>query len=319
MARRELFPEIEPYATRTLQVSPLHRIHVEEAGNPQGAPILFLHGGPGGGLSPMHRRFFDPGHYRIILIDQRGCGKSTPYAELAENTTWDLVRDIERVRETLGIARWIVFGGSWGSTLALAYAVTHPEAVRGLILRGIFLCRPFEISWFYQEGASHIFPDAWEEYLAPIPEAERGDLVGAYYRRLTGAVEAERVSSAVAWSKWEAATSFLRPNAAHISDGEDPAKAVALARIECHYFKHNTFFATGNYLLEQVPRIRHIPGVIIHGRYDLVCPIRNAWDLHRAWPEARLEIIPDAGHVALELGTTAALVAATEEFKRLAG
>src|SRR5262249_35378420 len=214
--------------------------------------------------------------------------------------------------------KWIVFGGSWGSTLSLAYAVTHPERVLGLILRGIFLCRKQEIHWFYQEGASNLFPDAWEEYLAPIPEAERGDLVGAYYRRLTGADEAERVRSAVAWSKWEAATSFLRPNAAHIRDGEDPAKAVALARIECHYFKHDTFFATDNYLLEQVPRIRHIPGVIIHGRYDLVCPIRNAWDLHRAWPEARLEIIPDAGHVALETGTCAALVAAADEFKRLA-
>jgi len=317
MNQHEFFPEIEPYNTRRLQVSPLHTIYVEEAGNPNGVPILFLHGGPGGGLSPKHRRFFDPAHYRIVLIDQRGSGKSTPHAELNENTTWDLVRDIETVRETLGIARWIVFGGSWGSTLALAYAETHPAPVLGLILRGIFLCRKLEVDWFYQEGASHIFPDAWEKYLAPIPESERGDLVGAYYRRLTGGNDEERVRCAMAWSRWEASAMYLIPNEASIREHEEPKGALALARIECHYFKHGTFFETGNYLLENVRKIRHIPGVIIHGRYDLVCPIRNAWDLHRAWPEAEFSIVPDAGHAAMEPGTRTRLIEATEAFKRI--
>jgi proline iminopeptidase len=317
MSITELFPEIEPYGTKRLKVSDLHTIFVEEVGNPKGVPILFLHGGPGGGLSAKHRRFFDPAHYRVVLIDQRGCGKSTPHAELRENTTWDLVRDIETVREDLGIRKWIVFGGSWGSTLSLAYAVAHPERVLGLILRGIFLCRKQEIDWFYQEGASNLFPDVWEDYLAPIPAAERGDLVGAYYRRLTGADEKERLRCAVAWSRWEASTMYLIPNEASIREHEEPERALALARIECHYFKHDTFFATDNYLIENVGRIRHIPGVIIHGRYDLVCPIRNAWDLHRAWPEAELTIVPDAGHTLFELGTRNRLLAATEAFKRI--
>jgi proline iminopeptidase len=314
---RDFFPEIEPYRTAQLKVSALHTIYYEEVGNPKGVPILFLHGGPGGGLTPNYRRFFDPAHYRVVLIDQRGAGKSTPYAELRENTTWDLVRDIEAVRETLGIGKWIVFGGSWGSTLALAYAVTHPQRVLGLILRGIFLCRKLEIDWFYQEGASHIFPDAWEDYLAPIPPAERGDLVGAYYRRLTGPDEAERSRCAVAWSKWEASAMYLIPNEASIHEHEEPKTALALARIECHYFQHHTFFETGNYLLEHVHKIRHIPGVIVHGRYDLVCPIRNAWDLHRAWPEAELAIVPNAGHAAMEPGTRSRLIEATEDFKRI--
>jgi proline iminopeptidase len=314
---REFFPEIEPYRSAELKVSALHTIYYEEVGNPKGVPILFLHGGPGGGLTPNYRRFFDPGHYRVVLIDQRGAGKSTPYAELRENTTWDLVRDIEAVREALGIRKWIVFGGSWGSTLGLAYAVTHPARVLGLILRGIFLCRKLEIDWFYQEGASHIFPDAWEEYLAPIPPAERGDLVGAYYRRLTGPDEAERVRCAIAWSKWEASTMYLVPNEASIREHAEPKTALPLARIECHYFHYNTFFQTPNYLLESVPKIRHIPGVIIHGRYDLVCPIRNAWDLHRAWPEAELAIVPNAGHAAMEPGIRSRLIEATEAFKKI--
>jgi proline iminopeptidase len=314
---REFFPEIEPYRSRYLKVSALHTIYVEEVGNPEGVPVVFLHGGPGGGLTPSYRRFFDPRYYRVVLFDQRGAGKSTPHAELRENTTWDLVRDIEKIREDLGIRRWIVFGGSWGSTLGLAYAVTHPERVLGLILRGIFLCRKLEIDWFYQEGASHIFPDAWEKYLAPIPESERGDLVGAYYRRLTGPSDEERLHCAIAWSKWEASTMYLIPNEGSIREHEEPEAALALARIECHYFQHGTFFETGNYLLEHVRKIRHIPGVIIHGRYDLVCPIRNAWDLHRAWPEAEFSIVPNAGHAAMEPGTRTRLIEATEAFKRI--
>ncbi|HZS85672.1 MAG TPA: prolyl aminopeptidase [Stellaceae bacterium] len=314
---RELFPAIEPFRSKQLDVSALHRIYYEEVGNPEGVPILFLHGGPGGGLAPDHRRFFDPRHYRVVLIDQRGAGKSTPHAELRENTTWHLVDDIEAVREDCGIAKWIVFGGSWGSTLALAYAITHPEKVLGLILRGIFLCRKLEIDWFYQEGASHVFPDAWEDYLAPIPEGERGDLVAAYHRRLTGADEMERLRCAVAWSKWEASTMHLVPNDATIREHEDPRKALALARIECHYFANRIFFASDNFLLENIHRIRHLPGTIIHGRYDVVCPMRNAWDLHRAWPEAELVIVPDAGHTALEVGTRSRLLEATEAFKRV--
>ena len=314
MELRDFFPEIEPYRTRRLKVSDLHALYVEEVGNPEGVPILFLHGGPGGGLSPTYRRFFDPRHYRVVLFDQRGAGKSTPHAELDQNTTWDLVHDIEKIREDLGIRRWIVFGGSWGSTLGLSYAVTHPERVLGLVLRGIFLCRKLEIDWFYQEGASYVFPDAWEKYLAPIPEAERGDLVGAYHRRLTGANEDEKLRCAIAWSKWEASTMYLIPNEATIHEHEEPKGALALARIENHYFKHGTFFETDNYLLEHVHRIRHIPGAIIHGRYDLVCPVRNAWDLHRAWPEAELRIVPDAGHSAFEAGTARELVKATDAF-----
>jgi proline iminopeptidase len=317
MEPRVLFPEIEPYATRLLKVSALHTIHFEEAGNKDGVPVVFLHGGPGGGLSPTYRRFFDPAHYRIVLIDQRGCGNSTPHGELTENTTWDLVRDIERVRETLGVRRWIVFGGSWGSTLGLAYAVTHPDRVLGLVVRGIFLCRKKELQWFYQDGASTIFPDAWEDYLAPIPADERGDLIAAYYRRLTSSDEAERLRCALAWCRWEATTSYLVPNEANIREHAEPRRALALARIECHYFKHDTFFASDNFLLENVSKIRHLPGVIVHGRYDLVCPMSNAWDLHRAWPEAAFTIVPDAGHTAMEIGTRSRLLEATEAFKRL--
>jgi len=317
MELREFFPEIEPFRTKYVKVSALHTIYVEEAGNPEGVPVVFLHGGPGVGLTPTYRRFFDPGHYRVVLFDQRGAGKSTPHAELDENTTWDLVRDIERIRADLGIRRWIVFGGSWGSTLGLSYAVTHPERMLGLILRGIFLCRKLEIDWFYQEGASHVFPDAWEKYLAPIPEPEHGDLVSAYHRRLTGTDEEEKLRCAIAWSKWEASTMYLIPNEATIREHEEPKGALALARIENHYFKHGTFFETDNYLLENVRKIRHIPGVIIHGRYDLVCPIRNAWDLHRAWPEAGFAIVPNAGHAAMEPGTRSRLIQATEDFKRI--
>ncbi len=312
---RTLYDPIEPYERGSLKVSPLHTLEYELCGNPAGTPVVFLHGGPGGGIMPDHRRFFDPRAYRAVLFDQRGAGKSTPHAALEENTTWDLVADIERLRAHLGIDRWVVFGGSWGSTLALAYAETHPARVRALVLRGIFLCRPMEIHWFYQEGASAIFPDRWEEYLAPIPEVERGDLVQAYYRRLTCDDETVRLAAARAWSVWEGSTLRLLPDPKVIADFEDPYRALALARIECHYFVHNAFFEGDDWLLHHVQAIRRVPGVIVQGRYDVVCPTMSAWDLHRAWPEADLVIVPDAGHHALEPGTVDALVGATDRFR----
>jgi proline iminopeptidase len=312
---RTLYAPIEAYEQGSLKVSPLHTLYYEQCGNPAGTPVVFLHGGPGGGIVPDHRRFFDPDAYRAVLFDQRGAGKSTPHAALEENTTWDLVADIERLRTHLGIDRWVVFGGSWGSTLALAYAETHPDRVRALVLRGIFLCRPKEIRWFYQEGANAIFPDRWEEYLAPIAEAERGDLVRAYYRRLTSDDEAVRLAAARAWSGWEGSTLRLLPDAKVVADFEEPHKALALARIECHYFVHNTFLDADDWLLDHVGAIRRIPGVIVQGRYDVVCPTMSAWDLHRAWPEADLIIVPDAGHHALEPGTVDALIAAADRFR----
>ena len=312
---RTLYDPIEPYEQGTLAVSPLHTLSYELCGNPAGTPVVFLHGGPGGGIIPDHRRFFDPAAYRIVLFDQRGAGRSTPHAALEENTTWDLVADIERLRERLGIARWVVFGGSWGSTLALAYAETHPDHVRALVLRGIFLCRPKEIRWFYQEGASAIFPDRWEEYLAPIPEAERGDLLRAYHRRLTAGDEAVRLAAARAWSVWEGSTVRLVPDAKLIADFGEPHKALALARIECHYFVHDAFFGSENWLIEHVGVIRRLPAVIVQGRYDVVCPTMSAWELHRAWPEAELEIVAEAGHHALEPGIADALVRATDRFR----
>ncbi len=313
---RTLYDPIEPYEDGKLAVSALHTLHYEVCGTPAGTPVVFLHGGPGGGTRPDHRRFFDPAAYRIVVFDQRGAGRSTPHADLQENTTWDLVADVERLRAHLGIDRWVVFGGSWGSTLALAYAETHPERVRALVLRGIFLCRPKEIHWFYQDGASAIFPDRWEEYLAPIPEGERGDLLHAYYRQLTGEDEALRLAAARAWSVWEGSTVRLIPDPKVIADFGDPHQALALARIECHYFVHNAFFQTDNWLIEHVGAIRRIPGVIVQGRYDVVCPAMSAWELSRAWPEADLVIVPDAGHSAWEPGILGALVDATQRFKR---
>ena len=313
-SRRALYPEIEPYSTGTLQVSSLHRIYYEESGNPNGKPVVFLHGGPGGGTEPKQRRFFDPDAYRIVLFDQRGCGRSTPHAELRENTTWDLVADIERLRTHLQVERWQVFGGSWGSTLALAYAQTHPKRVTELVLRGIFLLRRAELLWFYQDGASALFPDAWEQFLAPIPAAERGDLMRAYYRRLTGDDLALRHEAARAWSVWEAATSYLLPHPDQIDQAADDEFSLAFARIEAHYFVHHGFLEREQQLLENVGRLRQIPGVIVQGRYDVVCPLHSAWQLHRAWPEADLQLVPDAGHSAFEPGTLAALVAATDRF-----
>lgn len=312
---RTLYPEIEPFDSGMLPVSDKHTIYYERCGNPDGLPVIFLHGGPGGGLIPGYRQFFDPEAYHIILFDQRGSGRSTPHAELEGNTTWDLVADIERLREKFGIEKWFVFGGSWGSTLALTYAETHPDRTRGLFLRGIFLCRPRELQWFYQYGASEIFPDFWESYRDFIPDAERGDMMRAYYRRMTEADHETMLEAARRWSVWEGSTSKLYPDENLIDRFSGEHEALQLARIECHYFVNNCFFPTDNYLLENIGKIRHIPTVIVQGRYDVVCPATSAWDLHRAFPEAELHIIPDAGHSISEPGIASALIEATDKFR----
>ncbi len=312
---RDIYPKIKPYVTHTLRVEAPHRLYVEECGSPDGIPVLFVHGGPGAGCAPVHRCFFDPEKYRIILFDQRGCGKSTPHASLENNTTQDLVADMEFIRDYLGVEQWLLFGGSWGSTLSLVYAQAHPGRVLGLVLRGIFLCRPHEIRWFYQEGASHIFPDYWEDYLKPIPEAERGDLLKAYYRRLSSENEVARMAAAKAWAKWEGRTSTLHPSKTVIDHFSQPHNALSLARIESHYFSHDSFLEP-NQILRDAGRLAGIPGVIVQGRYDVVCPMQSAWDLHRAWPDAVLQIIPDAGHSALEVGIIDALVRATDDMAR---
>ena len=312
-----LYPEIDPYNQFNLKVSDLHTIHIEESGNPNGKPVIFLHGGPGGGIEPIYRQYFDPEKWRIIIFDQRGCGKSTPHAELAENTTWELVDDIEKIREYLGIEKWVVFGGSWGSTLSLSYAITHPERCKALVLRGIFMIRNKEIDWFYQEGASNIYPDAWEQYVKPIPEDERHDMVAAYYKRLTSNDDAVRIEAAKAWSIWEASTSKLIQSDDYLHQFEDAKVAEAFARIECHYFTHGGFFKSENWLLENVDKILHIPTVIVQGRYDVVCPMVSAWELHRAFPEADFEIVQDAGHSMTEKGIAAKLVKYTDKFVNL--
>ncbi|MCR9143024.1 MAG: prolyl aminopeptidase [bacterium] len=311
---RELYPKIEPYRHFMLPVSDLHNIYVEECGNPQGRPVVFLHGGPGGGVTPNYRRFFDPRKWRIILFDQRGCGRSKPFATLEENTTWHLVSDIEAIRTHLDIESWAVFGGSWGSTLALAYAETHPERVRSLTLRGIFMLRRREIDWFYQDGASRIFPDAWRHYLEAIPPEEHGDLVRAYHKRLTSEDAETRLAAARAWSIWEGSTSKLYPDAAFAAGFGSEHFALAFARIECHYFINGGFMESDDQLIQNVDRVRKIPAVIVHGRYDVVCPLGNAYDLCARWPEADLQIIPDAGHSAMEPGTRTALLNATDRF-----
>jgi len=314
-ALRTLYPEIEPHRSERLRVDEIHEIHLEESGNPAGKPVLFVHGGPGGGTEPKQRRYFDPTHYRIILFDQRGCGRSTPHASLERNTTWHLVADMEALRTHLGLERWMLFGGSWGSTLSLAYALRHPERVTALVLRGIFLLRRREIDWFYQEGASRIFPDAWEPYLAQIPAAERSNLLAAYHRRLTSDDPATRLRAARAWSIWEGSTSRLFPDPELIARTGEDTFATAFARIECHYFVNRGFLETDGWLLEQAGRLRGIPGVIVQGRYDVVCPLESAWALHRAWPEAELKIVPDAGHSASEPGIVHELVTATDRFR----
>jgi proline iminopeptidase len=313
---KTLYPPLEPFEIGRLTVSAVHELYYEQCGNPHGQPAVFLHGGPGGGLIPAYRQFFNPQNYRVVLFEQRGSGRSTPHAGLEDNTTWHLVADIERLRERLGIERWLVFGGSWGSTLALAYAQTHPDRVTALVLRGIFLCREKEIRWFYQEGegTSAIFPDVWEEYVRIIPPAERGDMLRAYHRRLMSNDEATQLEAARAWSIWEGSTSKLFPDQELIDHAGEPHFALALARIECHYFVNNAFFESDNYLIENIYKIRNIPAIIVQGRYDVVCPMMSAWALHRAWPEADLKIIADAGHSATEPGISAALVEATDQF-----
>lgn len=316
MSRHDLFPPIEPYATGSLAVDARHRLYWEQSGNPDGLPVVFLHGGPGAGATPTHRRFFDPLSYRIVIFDQRGAGRSTPLGEVTDNSTRHLVADIERLREHFGIDRWVVFGGSWGSTLALAYAETHPERCRALVLRGIFLSRQSEIDWFLN-GMRYVFPEAWRAFAGVIPESERGDLLGAYYRRLTDRNPAVHMPAARAWSIYEGACSTLLPSADTVAAFGEERMALGLARIEAHYFKHEIRTAADD-LVAHLDRIRAIPTTIVQGRYDMVCPIVTADEVARAWPEAEYIVVPDAGHSAMEPGIRARLVAATERMKRIA-
>ncbi|KAJ3144346.1 hypothetical protein HDU89_008565 [Geranomyces variabilis] len=314
---RQPYPVIEPFDQGNLKVSDLHTIYWEVSGNPCGKPVVYLHGGPGGGTSGDDRRFFDPAVYKIVVFDQRGSGKSTPHACLEDNTTWALINDIETLRNHLKIEKWVVFGGSWGSTLALAYSEMHPEVVKALCLRGIFMLRESELKWFYQDGASHIFPDIWDSYLEPIPVAERGNLMQAYHRRLTGDNQDEQIRCAKAWSKWECATAKLYMSPENIAKAEADEWAVAFARIECHYFVNKGFFDRDDWILHNLHKIKHLPCVIVQGRYDVVCPARSAWDLKKNWPSAELHIIDDAGHSATEPSIKAALVEAMDKFRHL--
>jgi proline iminopeptidase len=313
MTLRTLYPPIEPYRSGMLDVGDGHQVYWELCGNPEGKPAVFLHGGPGAGCSPDHRRLFDPERYNILLFDQRGCGRSTPHASLEANTTWHLVGDMERLRAMIGAEQWLVFGGSWGSTLALAYAQTHPERTAALVLRGIFTMRQLELDWFYQQGASFLFPDEWERYLAPIPPEERGDLMAAYHRRLTGPDGAAQLEAAKAWSRWEGATVRLLPDPQLVETVTADRFAIAIARIENHYFVNAGWFEEGQ-LLRDAGRLKDIPGVIVHGRHDCCTPLVAAWDLHRAWPQAELHIVPDAGHAFNEPGILHRLIEATDRF-----
>lgn len=315
MKRRGLYPAIEPFYTDRLDVGDGHEIFFEQCGNPGGKPVVYLHGGPGGGVNAAFRRYFDPASYRIILFDQRGCGQSTPHASLENNTTWDLIGDIEKLRDHLGISQWQVFGGSWGSTLALAYAQKHPDRVTELVLRGIFTLRRSELLWFYQEGASNVFPDAWEHYVAPIPPAERGDMIDAYYRRLTSDDAVVRQNAARAWSVWEGSTLSLWPDPAREAHFGEDDYSLAFARIECHYFVNGGFFEYDGQLLAEIDKCRHIPAVIVQGRYDMCTPVRTAWDLHKAWPEADFRLVHDAGHASSEPGIIHELISATDHFR----
>jgi proline iminopeptidase len=318
--RRILYPRHEARRSGRLRVSDIHEIYWEESGNPNGVPVVALHGGPGGGSSPEMRRFFDPERYRIFLFDQRGCGRSTPHSELRENTTWDLVDDIEALREHVGVNQWLVFGGSWGSTLSLAYGVTHPDRTLGLVLRGIFLVSKPEVQWFYQSGASRLFPDAYDRYIAPIPEDERDDLLMAFHRRLTGDDRQTRIEAARAWSRWEGETLSIKGPLTTPPRFNEDDFVDAFARIECHYFVNRGFFASDNWLLEQcAEKLKHIPGVIVHGRYDVVTPLSTAWALSKAWPKAELHIVPDAGHSSMEPGIVDKLIQATDHFAGVYG
>lgn len=310
----KLYPSIEPHKTGMLKVDDTHTLYYEEVGNPSGKAVVFLHGGPGGGCTTDYRRYFDPKKWRVILFDQRGCGKSTPFSELKDNTTWHSVSDIEMLRDKLQISSWCLFGGSWGSTLALAYAITHPSSVDALFLRGIFMVRPQEIKWFYQEGASRIYPDAWEKYIAPIPEDERSDFVKAFYKRLTSQNQIERKEAAKAWATWEGSTSKLIPNKDMMESYGSDHFADAFARIECHYFINNCWFETDSWILDNAHKIAHLPCMIVHGRYDVVCCVENAWDLHKKLPKSELMIIEDAGHSLSEAGTTDWIISKTDSF-----
>ena len=313
--RRDLYPPIEPFMSGRLPVFGGHELYYYQCGNPDGKPVVFLHGGPGGSCKPTYRRYFDPDAYRIIHFDQRGCGRSTPHAELEANTTWHLVDDIEALRQYLGINRWLVFGGSWGSALALAYAQTHPDRVTELVLRGIFTLRQQELLWFYQDGANHLFPEAWEEFVAPIPKAEWNDFISAYYKRLTSDDRTVQLQAARAWSIWEGTTLSLLPNHDREQEFADDMFALAFARIECHYFYHKGFFKYDGQLIAEIDKCRHIPAVIVQGRYDVVTPMQTAWDLHRAWPEADFRVVLDAGHTATDPGNAHELVIATDRFR----
>jgi proline iminopeptidase len=309
-----LYAPIEPYMAGRLNVGHGHTIYFEQCGNPAGTPVVIVHGGPGGGCNATMRRFHDPARYRIVLFDQRGCGRSEPHASLSHNTTWDLVADMERLRQHLGIDRWQLFGGSWGSTLAIAYAETYPSRVMALVLRGIFLLRKAEIDWFYQDGCSWIFPEAFAEFVKPIPPAERGDLVAAYYKRLTSHDRRIQIEAARAWSVWEGSTLSLIQDPERLKLFSTDSYAIAFARIECHYFVNRGFLDHDNQLLANIGRLREIPAVIVHGRYDMVTPFKNAYDLCQAWPEASLHVVANAGHAMTEPGTVAALIAATQRF-----
>jgi len=311
---RSYYPEIEPYATGHLDTGDGHQVYWEMSGNPKGKPVVYLHGGPGSGSSPKHRRLFDPARYRILLFDQRGCGRSRPHASLDNNTTWHLVADMEKLRGMMEIDQWLVVGGSWGSTLALAYAETHPQRVSGLVVRGIFTLRRKELLWYYQDGASWLFPDLWEAFVAPIPEAERGDLMAAYHKRLTGTNRAEQVKCAKAWSVWEGSTITLLPNRDNAATHADEHFALAFSRIENHYFVNRGFFEVDDQLLRDAHKLKKIPGVIVQGRYDVCTPAVTAWDLHRAWPEAEFHMVDDAGHAFDEPGILHHLVTAIDTF-----
>ncbi len=311
-----LFPAIKPSQTHHLAVSELHELYIEEAGKADGVPVVFLHGGPGASCEPSHRRYFDPERYRIILFDQRGCGKSKPHASLDQNTTQHLIDDLEKIRQFLHVERWVVFGGSWGSTLALAYAEAHPERVLGLILRGIFLCRKRDIDWFYQQGTSRLFPEAWLDFVQPIPPEQRHNMLQAYYQRLTGDNELERMAAAKAWSIWEGRCATLRPDNAVLNYFSNPHIALSIARIECHYFIHDCFMDE-NQLLDQADKLKDIPGFIVHGRYDVICPVDQAYALHQAWPDSQLKIIADAGHAVSEAGISRALIDSTNAMLKI--
>lgn len=315
---RKAYPAIRPYNTQFLKVTELHSIYVEECGDRAGIPVVFVHGGPGGGCKHSDRCFFDPEKYRVILFDQRGAGQSTPHAEIADNNTQALIADMETVRESLGVDRWVVFGGSWGSTLSLAYAQAHPDRVMALVLRGIFLCRKQDIHWFYQDGASHVFPDYWAQFVQLIATEERGDLLKAYYLRLTSGNELQRMAAAKSWSTWEGRCATLDPNPELVEHFADPHMALSLARIEAHYFVNDAFLKPDQ-LLKYAHKLKGIPGFIVHGRYDMVCPVDQAFALSSVWPEARLEIIRDAGHASCEPGIVDALVRATDEVAQMLG